>query len=45
MGRVLDASPEASFPELRPAEGHGPLVSKEGGKKVPTASPPAVTET
>lgn len=43
MQEVLDTSPEATFPELRPAEGRSPLVSKAGGKKAPTMSPPAMT--
>lgn len=39
MQVVLETSSEATFPELPPAEGHSLLVSKEGGKKVPTMSP------
>lgn len=45
MWDVLDTSPEATFPELQPAGGHSPLMSKEGGKKAPTMSLPAMAAT
>lgn len=45
MWDVLDTSPEATFPELQPAEGHSPLMSKEGGKKAPAMSLPAMAAT